>query len=118
MSEEEKKERQQSTDGSPQQEQQLNQPSTDETSYAAERPQTINYKPETEDMEVHHHTHSAHGKKNWKSYFWEFLMLFLAVFCGFLAEYQLEHKIEKDRGRRELDERAERLVQHIQQNDN
>jgi hypothetical protein len=22
-------------------------------------------------------------------------MLFLAVFCGFLAEYQLEHKIEK-----------------------
>jgi hypothetical protein len=25
-------------------------------------------------------------------------MLFLAVFCGFLAEYQLEHKIEKDRG--------------------
>lgn len=26
-------------------------------------------------------------------------MLFLAVFCGFLAEYQLEHKIEKDRGK-------------------
>lgn len=24
-------------------------------------------------------------------------MLFLAVFCGFLAEYSLEHKIEKDR---------------------
>jgi hypothetical protein len=23
----------------------------------------------------------------------------LAVFCGFLAEYQLEHKIEKDRKR-------------------
>jgi hypothetical protein len=48
-------------------------------------------------MEVHHHTHSSHGKKNWKSYFWEFLMLFLAVFCGFLAEYQLEHIIEKER---------------------
>jgi hypothetical protein len=50
-------------------------------------------------MEVHHHAHdtSAHHKKNWKSYFWEFLMLFLAVFCGFLAEYQLEHKIERDR---------------------
>ena len=30
----------------------------------------------------------------------EFLMLFLAVFCGFLAEYQLEHKIEKDRERK------------------
>lgn len=26
-------------------------------------------------------------------------MLFLAVFCGFLAEYSLEHKIEKDRER-------------------
>jgi hypothetical protein len=48
-------------------------------------------------MEVHHHSHSGHGKKTWKSYFWEFLMLFLAVFCGFLAEYQLEHKIEHDR---------------------
>ena len=52
------------------------------------------------DMEVHHHAHdptAPHHKKNWKSYFWEFLMLFLAVFCGFLAEYQLEHKIERDR---------------------
>jgi heme/copper-type cytochrome/quinol oxidase subunit 3 len=51
-------------------------------------------------MEVHHHAHNPaepHHKKNWKSYFWEFIMLFLAVFCGFLAEYQLEHKIEKDR---------------------
>lgn len=55
---------------------------------------------ETENMEVHHHAHdpaAPHHKKNWKSYFWEFLMLFLAVFCGFLAEYQLEHKIERDR---------------------
>ena len=26
-------------------------------------------------------------------------MLFLAVFCGFFAEYQLEHKIEKDRAK-------------------
>ncbi len=51
---------------------------------------------EPEPMEVHHHAHHG-GKKNWKSYFWEFLMLFLAVFCGFLAEYQLEHKIESDR---------------------
>ena len=48
-------------------------------------------------MEVHQHTNHEHGKKAWKSYFWEFFMLFLAVFCGFLAEYQLEHKIEADR---------------------
>ena len=26
-------------------------------------------------------------------------MLLLAVFCGFLAEYQLEHKIERDRAK-------------------
>ena len=45
-------------------------------------------------MEVHHHTH--HPKK-WKEYFWEFFMLFLAVFCGFLAELQLEHYIESQR---------------------
>lgn len=48
-------------------------------------------------MEVHHHSHTA--RKKWIHYFWEFLMLFLAVFCGFLAEYQLEHKIEKEKGK-------------------
>ena len=48
-------------------------------------------------MEVHQHTHTP--RKKWSHYFWEFLMLFLAVFCGFLAEYQLEHKIEKEKGR-------------------
>ncbi len=48
-------------------------------------------------MEVHAHSHTA--RKKWTHYLWEFLMLFLAVFCGFLAEYQLEHKIERDRGK-------------------
>ncbi len=47
-------------------------------------------------MEVHHRTH---GKKNWKSYFWEFIMLFLAVFCGFLAENQREHYVESLRAK-------------------
>src|SRR5574343_940295 len=51
----------------------------------------------SENMEVHHHAHHDHGKKIWKSYFWEFFMLFLAVFCGFLAELQLEHYIENQR---------------------
>jgi hypothetical protein len=68
-----------------------------ENSAADEQPQTINYKPQTDDMEVHHHSHTAHGKKNWKTYFWEFLMLFLAVFCGFLAENQREHIVENRR---------------------
>ena len=62
----------------------------------SERP-TTNEQPSTENMEVHHHTHPGHHKKKWTDYFWEFLMLFLAVFCGFLAEYRLEHVIEEQR---------------------
>jgi len=46
-------------------------------------------------MEVHHHSHA--GGKKWTHYLWEFLMLFLAVFCGFLAENQREHYTEKQR---------------------
>jgi phage gp46-like protein len=46
-------------------------------------------------MEVHHHAHTE--RKKWTHYFWEFLMLFLAVFCGFLAENQREHMIEHKR---------------------
>lgn len=48
-------------------------------------------------MEVHHHAHTS--RKNWTHYFWEFLMLFLAVFCGFLAENLREHKVEHERGK-------------------
>ncbi len=48
-------------------------------------------------MEVHHHSHTS--RKKWSHYFWEFLMLFLAVFCGFLAENFREHKIEDKRAR-------------------
>jgi hypothetical protein len=46
-------------------------------------------------MEVHSHTHTP--RKKWTHYFWEFLMLFLAVFCGFLAENQREHLVEHQR---------------------
>ena len=46
-------------------------------------------------MEVHAHTHTA--RKKWTHYLWEFLMLFLAVFCGFLAENIREHSVEKQR---------------------
>ncbi|MEO6612699.1 MAG: hypothetical protein ABIT05_08475 [Chitinophagaceae bacterium] len=48
-------------------------------------------------MEVHQHTHTA--RKKWTHYFWEFFMLFLAVFCGFLAENQREHYIELKRAK-------------------
>src|SRR5215204_2524353 len=62
-------------------------------------------------MEVHHHAHTA--RKKWTHYFWEFIMLFLAVFCGFLAEYQLEHKIEKDREKQYIKSFGEDLALDI-----
>src|ERR1051325_8132115 len=46
-------------------------------------------------MEVHAHTHTE--RKRLKHYLFEFFMLFLAVFCGFLAENQREHFAEKKR---------------------
>jgi len=36
-------------------------------------------------MEVHHSHHPTHRKK-WSEYIIEFVMLFLAVFFGFIAE--------------------------------
>ncbi len=59
-------------------------------------------------MEVHQHSHTA--RKKWSHYFWEFIMLFLAVFCGFLAENFREHKIEHLRAR----EFSKSLVQDLQ----
>lgn len=51
-------------------------------------------------MEVHHHAHpDSYGnkRKKWTHYFWEFLMLFLAVYLGFLVENIREHRIEHKR---------------------
>ncbi len=45
-------------------------------------------------MEVHHHPHVE--KKNFKEYFLEFLMIFLAVTLGFFAESYREHVVNKD----------------------
>ncbi|MFN0050520.1 MAG: hypothetical protein ACKVOU_15475 [Cytophagales bacterium] len=54
-------------------------------------------------MEIEHHAHHPEApvhKKNWKSYIREFLMLFLAVFFGFLAENQredmIDHQLEEE----------------------
>ncbi len=48
-------------------------------------------------MEVHHLSHTPRQK--WTHYFWEFLMLFLAVTLGFFVENQREHYIEKQRAK-------------------
>jgi len=37
-------------------------------------------------MEVHYHPDLHHQKKNFKEYFLEFLMIFLAVTLGFFSE--------------------------------
>ena len=60
-------------------------------------------------MEVHHHSHTS--RKKWTHYFWEFLMLFLAVFCGFLAEYKLEHVIEHNKEKEYMNSMLEDLNQ-------
>jgi hypothetical protein len=60
-------------------------------------------------MEVHQHAQHG-GKKSWKSYFWEFLMLFLAITLGFLVENQREHYIERIRAK----EFSKTLVKDLQ----
>jgi predicted transcriptional regulator with HTH domain len=56
---------------------------------AIEQPITVNPKPETETMEVHHHPQVE--KKNFKEYVLEGLMIFLAVTMGFIAENLREY---------------------------
>ena len=53
-------------------------------------------KQQPESMEVHHHPH-VHHRKKWKDYFFEFLMLFIAVTLGFFVENVREHYIENQR---------------------
>lgn len=68
-------------------------------------------------MEVHHHSHSE-GKRL-KHYLFEFFMLFLAVFCGFLAENFREHIVEHRREvqyMRSLKEDVEKDVAEIETN--
>ena len=52
--------------------------------------QTENHPLQTEQMEVHHHPDLHHEKKPWKEYLLEGLMIFLAVFMGFVAENERE----------------------------
>ena len=64
-------------------------------------------------MEVHAHSHTE--RKKWTHYLWEFLMLFLAVFCGFLAENQREHMIENRREKEYIKSFVEDLKQDTDQ---
>jgi hypothetical protein len=64
-------------------------------------------------MEVHAHSHTE--RKRWTHYLWEFLMLFLAVFCGFLAENLREHQVEKEKARQYIHSLAEDLAKDTAQ---
>ena len=60
-------------------------------------------------MEVHHPHHPTH-KKKWSEYIIEFIMLFTAVFLGFIAENIREHAVEQNRAK----EFSASLVQDLQ----
>jgi hypothetical protein len=64
-------------------------------------------------MEVHHHPHVE--KKNFKEYFLEFLMIFLAVTMGFFAESFREHIVNKEHEKQYMSSFYEDL--RIDQND-
>jgi hypothetical protein len=49
-----------------------------------------------EPMEIHHTRHHDRGKER-KAYFFDFLMLFLAITAGFFVENQREHYLEHQR---------------------
>src|SRR5579862_4161930 len=60
-------------------------------------------------MEVHHHPHVE--KKNFKEYFIEFLMIFLAVTMGFFAESIREHFTDKNNTKEYLETYRDELIQ-------
>ena len=60
-------------------------------------------------MEVHHHPHIE--KKNFKEYFLEFLMIFLAVTLGFFAENIREHFTDKNNTKEYLETYRDELMQ-------
>jgi hypothetical protein len=60
-------------------------------------------------MEVHHHPDLHHKRKQFREYFLEFLMIFLAVTMGFLAESLREHFGDKEKER----EYVSSLVQNL-----
>ena len=75
-----------------------------------EEPEQFSQSLKPEIMDTHaQHLHKAPGKGIWH-YIFEFIMLFLAVFCGFLAENIRENKIEGVRAT----EFSKSLIQDLQ----
>ena len=68
---------------------------------------TENFKLQTQNMEVHHHPHVE--KKNFKEYFLEFIMIFLAVTLGFFAENVREGLSENTKEKEYMESMVEDL---------
>jgi hypothetical protein len=60
-------------------------------------------------MEVHHHPDLHHKKKNFKEYFLEFIMIFLAVSLGFFAEGLRENLNDADHAKQYIQSLVEDL---------
>jgi hypothetical protein len=114
MSEPKKRRARKSEAGSPKSEDQNNSaPDSyrDSTSHSEiEKPQTANQKLPTEQMEVHHHPDLHHEKKPWKEYLLEGLMIFLAVFLGFIAENIREGITERDHEKQSIESLVKAVV--------
>ena len=73
----------------------------------------ITSKQQTEIMETHaHHLHKAPGEKAWH-YFFEFLMLFLAITLGFFVENKREQYIEHHREKQYMQSLVKDLEQDV-----
>ena len=70
----------------------------------------INRNQETKNMEVHHHPKVE--QKNFKEYLLEFIMIFLAVTMGFIAENIREHFSETKIAHQNLEAYRNDLLQH------
>ncbi len=68
-----------------------------ENSNVNEEPLTTSDNTQTKNMEVHKHPHHVTHKKKWGEYVLEFVLLFFAVFLGFVAENIRETSVEHER---------------------
>jgi hypothetical protein len=84
-------------------------PELEDANISLPQPETDNQQPAIINMDTHaQELHKAPGQ-GWKHYFFEFFMLFLAVFCGFLVENQRERMVEHQREKTLITELVEDL---------
>ena len=80
-----------------------NSPQQKEIISTVPEPSTINHQISPDKMEVQKHPHHVTHKKKWGEYLLEFLMLFFAVFLGFVAENIREGNVDKEREKQSIE---------------